>query len=120
MELKEPSCCRSIVETKSSKGISDQSRPLNLSSHRKGPGALRVRTRPELSRLSGQLLGGVPGRPAVSRENTRRRRAADRARRAEEGRGEDPATRLLLFVQRLFSAPVNSAGEAERRPWWIR
>lgn len=44
----------------------------------------------------------VPGRPAVSRENTRRRRAVDRARRAEEGRGEDPATRLLLFVRRLF------------------
>ena len=43
----------------------------------------------------------VPGRPAVSRENTRRRAAVDRERRAEEGRG-DPATRLRLFVRHLF------------------
>ena len=35
----------------------------------------------------------VPGRPAVSRENTRRQ--------AEEGRG-DTATRLRLFVRRLL------------------
>lgn len=43
----------------------------------------------------------VPGRPAVSRENTRRRSAVDRERRAEEGRGE-LVTRLRLFVRRLF------------------
>ena len=43
----------------------------------------------------------VPGRPAVSRENTRRRAAVDRERRAEEGRG-DLATRLRLFFRQLF------------------
>jgi hypothetical protein len=43
----------------------------------------------------------VPGRPAVSRENTQRRAAVDRERRAEEGRG-DPLMRLRLFVRRMF------------------
>jgi hypothetical protein len=43
----------------------------------------------------------VPGRPAVSSENTREQAQEGRERRAEEGRG-DPATRLRLFVRRLF------------------
>ncbi len=43
----------------------------------------------------------VSGRPAVSREDTRRQRAVDRERRAEEGRG-NPVTRLRLLVRRLF------------------
>ena len=43
----------------------------------------------------------VPGRPAVSRENTRRQAEEGREQRAEEGRG-DTATRLRLFVQRLL------------------
>ncbi len=43
----------------------------------------------------------VPGRPAVSRENTQRRAEEGRAQRAEEGRG-DMATRLRMLVRRLF------------------
>ena len=43
----------------------------------------------------------VPGRPAVSLENTRRRAEEGKERRAEEGRG-DPAARLRAFVRRLF------------------
>jgi hypothetical protein len=43
----------------------------------------------------------VPGRPAVSSENTREQAKEGREQRAEEGRG-DPATRLRLFVRRLF------------------
>ncbi|MDP9480184.1 MAG: hypothetical protein M3R38_31740 [Actinomycetota bacterium] len=43
----------------------------------------------------------VPGRPAVSRENTRRQAEEGREQQAEEGRG-DPATRLRLFFRRLF------------------
>ena len=43
----------------------------------------------------------VPGRPAVSPENTREQAKEGRERRAEEGRG-DPATMLRLFVRRLF------------------
>jgi hypothetical protein len=43
----------------------------------------------------------VPGRPAVSSENTREQAKEGRERRAEEGRG-DPTTRLRLFVRRLF------------------
>ena len=43
----------------------------------------------------------VPGRPAVSSENLREQAKEGREQRAEEGRG-DPATRLRLFVQRLF------------------
>ena len=43
----------------------------------------------------------VPGRPAVSRESTRRQAEEGREQQAEEGRG-DLATRLRLFVRRLF------------------
>jgi len=43
----------------------------------------------------------VPGRPAVSSENMREQEKEGREQRAEEGRG-DPATRLRLFVRRLF------------------
>jgi hypothetical protein len=43
----------------------------------------------------------VPGRPAVSSENMREQAKEGREQRAEEGRG-DLATRLRLFVQRLF------------------
>ncbi len=43
----------------------------------------------------------VPGRPAVSSENTREQEKEGREQRAEEGR-EDPATRLRLFIRRLF------------------
>lgn len=43
----------------------------------------------------------VPGRPAVSPENTRRQAEEGREQQAEEGRG-DTATRLRLFVRRLF------------------
>ena len=43
----------------------------------------------------------VPGRPAVSPESTRRQAEEGRERQAEEGRG-DTATRLRLFVRRLF------------------
>ena len=43
----------------------------------------------------------VPGRPAVSRENIQRQAEEGREQQAEEGRG-DPATRLRLFVRRLF------------------
>jgi hypothetical protein len=43
----------------------------------------------------------VPGRPAVSSENTREQAKEGREQRAEEGRG-DPATRLRLFVRQLF------------------
>jgi len=51
--------------------------------------------------IGGRLMGEnpdhdheeVPGRPAVSSENMQEQ--------AEEGRG-DPATRLRLFVRRLF------------------
>ena len=43
----------------------------------------------------------VPGRPAVSPENTRRRAEEGRERRAEDGRG-DPAARLRAFVRRMF------------------
>ena len=43
----------------------------------------------------------VPGRPAISRENTREQAQESREQRAEEGRG-DPATRARLFFARLF------------------
>jgi len=43
----------------------------------------------------------VPGRPAVSSENTRAQAEEGREQQAAEGRG-DPATRLRLFVRRLF------------------
>jgi hypothetical protein len=43
----------------------------------------------------------VPGRPAVSSENIRAQAEEGREQRAEEGR-EDAATRLRLFVRRLF------------------
>ena len=43
----------------------------------------------------------VPGRPAVSSENTREQAKEGREQRAEEGRGA-PATRLRRFAQRLF------------------
>jgi hypothetical protein len=43
----------------------------------------------------------VPGRPAVSSENMEDQAKEGREQRAEEGRG-DPATRLRLFVRRLF------------------
>ena len=43
----------------------------------------------------------VPGRPAISRENTREQAREGREQRAEEGRG-DPATRARLFFARLF------------------
>ena len=43
----------------------------------------------------------VPGRPAVSPENTRRQAEEGRRQQAEEGRG-DRATRLRLFVRRLL------------------
>ena len=43
----------------------------------------------------------VPGRLAVSRENTRRQAEDAREQRAEEGRG-DTTVRLRLFVRRLL------------------
>ena len=43
----------------------------------------------------------VPGRPAVSPENTREQARESREQRAEEGRG-DLATRLRLFFERIF------------------
>jgi hypothetical protein len=43
----------------------------------------------------------VPGRPAISSENTREQAEEGREQQVEEGRG-DPATRLRLFVRRLF------------------
>jgi hypothetical protein len=43
----------------------------------------------------------VPGRPAVSPENTREQAREGREQQAEEGRG-DLSTRLRLFFQRLF------------------
>jgi len=43
----------------------------------------------------------VPGRPAVSSENMREQAREGREQRADEGRG-DPATRLRLFIRRLF------------------
>ncbi len=43
----------------------------------------------------------VPGRPAISPENTREQAQEGREQQAEEGRG-DTATRLRLFVRRLF------------------
>ena len=43
----------------------------------------------------------VPGRPAISRENTREQAQESREQRAEEGR-VDPATRARLFFARLF------------------
>jgi hypothetical protein len=43
----------------------------------------------------------VPGRPAVSSENMREQEKEGREQQAEEGRG-DPATRLRLFIRRLF------------------
>ncbi len=43
----------------------------------------------------------VPGRPAVSPENTREQAREGREQQAEEGRG-DPTTRLRLFFERLF------------------
>jgi hypothetical protein len=60
-------------------------------------------------RIGGRIMGDnpdhdreeVPGRPAVSSENTREQAKEGRERRAEEGRG-DPTTRLRLFVRRLF------------------
>jgi hypothetical protein len=46
----------------------------------------------------------VPGRPAASPENLREQAKEGREQQAEEGRG-DPATRLRLFVRRLFGHP---------------
>jgi hypothetical protein len=43
----------------------------------------------------------VPGRPAASPEKMREQAKEGKEQRAEEGRG-DPATRLRLFVRRLF------------------
>jgi hypothetical protein len=43
----------------------------------------------------------VPGRPAASPQNIRDQAQEGREQRAEEGRG-DAATRLRLFVRRLF------------------
>ncbi len=43
----------------------------------------------------------VPGRPAISQENTQRRAEEGREQRAEEGRG-DLAARLRTFVRHLF------------------
>ena len=43
----------------------------------------------------------VPGRPAVSPENTREQAREGREQRAEEGRGNS-TTRLRLFFERLF------------------
>ncbi len=43
----------------------------------------------------------VPGRPAISPENTREQAQEGREQRAEEGRG-DLATRARLFLERLF------------------
>ena len=43
----------------------------------------------------------VPGRPAVSPENTREQAREGREQRAEEGRG-DSTTRLRIFFERLF------------------
>ena len=43
----------------------------------------------------------VPGRPAVSSENTREQAREGREQRAGEGRG-DLNTRLRLFFERLF------------------
>ena len=43
----------------------------------------------------------VPGRPAISPENTRGQAQEGREQRAEEGRG-DLATRIRLFFGRLF------------------
>ena len=43
----------------------------------------------------------VPGRPAVSPENTREQAREGREQQAEEGRG-NLATRVRLFFQRLF------------------
>ena len=45
----------------------------------------------------------VPGRPAASPENLREQAKEGREQRAEEGRG-DLATRLRLFVRRLFGS----------------
>ena len=45
----------------------------------------------------------VPGRPAASPENLRAQAKEGREQRAEEGRG-DLATRLRLFVRRLFGS----------------
>lgn len=44
----------------------------------------------------------VPGRPAASPENLREQAKEGREQRAEEGRGDLLATRLRLFVRRLF------------------
>ena len=44
----------------------------------------------------------VPGRPAVSSENTPEQAKQGREQRAEEGRGDLLAKRLRLFVRRLF------------------
>jgi hypothetical protein len=43
----------------------------------------------------------VPGRPAISSENTREQAREGREQRAEEGRG-DLTTRLRLLFRRLF------------------
>ncbi len=43
----------------------------------------------------------VPGRPAISQENTQRQAEEGREQRAEEGRG-DLAARLRAFVRHLF------------------
>ena len=43
----------------------------------------------------------VPGRPAASPENMRGQAKEAKERRSRESRG-DPATRLRLFVRRLF------------------
>jgi hypothetical protein len=43
----------------------------------------------------------VPGRPAISSENTREQAEEGREQQVEEGRG-DLTTRLRMFVRRLF------------------
>jgi len=43
----------------------------------------------------------VPGRPAISPENTREQAEEGREQQVEEGRG-DLTTRLRMFVRRLF------------------
>jgi hypothetical protein len=72
----------------------------------------------------------VPGRPAVSPENTREQAQEGREQRAEEGRG-DLTTRVRLFFERLFGrrwattrgfSGVSAEGRRERTAvydgWW--
>ncbi len=53
----------------------------------------------------------VPGRPAISSENTREQAREGKEQRAEEGRG-DLTTRLRLFFRRLFGAGEQPSGVA--------